>query len=149
MALRKKITHEIYALTLSPPIRHGDAEYLYSGDKFLMRKILNRCTDHYMVYPEFDDSTRLHYHGTIIVKDIIKFHKHTKKMLKAHFNFIKLSKLKTFKDHLIWTYYMRKDWGINKVLFNRPVLPRHIKKRKPKNLMLSIDDLLVKYGKET
>lgn len=139
MALRKKIAkllpnanriallkkrQGLYALTLSPPIRHGDAEYLYDSDRYLIRKILNRCTDHYIVYPEFDKTCRLHYHGILQVKDMIKFHKHTRKALKAHFNFILVEALPSYKDHLQYMLYMRKDWGKVQGLFDRPILPR-------------------------
>jgi len=123
MALRKKCWDE-YAVTLSPRIRHGDTELLYNQDRFMIRRILNRCTDHYLVYPEVDKQCRLHYHGVIKVKDKIKFHRKTRSALKGSFGFIKIEKLKTFRDKLQWLLYMRKDWGQLSELWIKPIIPR-------------------------
>lgn len=126
MATAKNKTFEsrTYALTLSPPARWGDIELMYDADRFLIRRMLNRCTDHYIMYPDMDKNDRLHYHGIVVVKDYIKWNKETKTRLKAHFNFIKVEYISSHWRHVTWLLYSKKEWHWLSDLLDRPIMPR-------------------------
>lgn len=114
----------LIALTISPRPRLGDTTFHYDQDRFLIRKILNRCTDHYLIYPELDKNYRLHYHGVVFIKDKIKWFKSSKKTLEVHFGFIKVEVIPTFERHFGWIQYMRKDWWYCQEILETPILPR-------------------------
>lgn len=126
MDYRKKL----FSITISPRHRRGSDLFLYSGDKYIIRKLLNMCTDYYLIYPELDDSDRLHYHGIILVKDPIKWYRSVKRRLGYSMGFLKMSLLKTFQDRLKWMLYMKKDWSINEEVFESPILPLLSKRRR-------------------
>lgn len=101
----------IFAITISPPYRFSDPHALYFNDLLKIRRWVNRFSDHYAIWPEFTENARLHYHGVIKLRDPIKFYK-TKYKFDKLLGFVKIDKLKTFKDHLRWLFYCQKDYHL-------------------------------------
>lgn len=124
------MTYKKIALTISPKPRFGSALFHFYSDKDQIRKALNKCSDRYILYPEFDDGDRLHYHGCVIIKDPIKWYKSVKRDLQAFVGYIKTKRIKTHKLHVGWLLYSSKDWGYNQQIFEDPILPRTVRRRK-------------------
>lgn len=103
----------MYALTISPPHRK-DVKYWeqYEVDSDVIRRYLNQVSDHYIMYPEIATEGRLHYHGTIKLKDPVKWYKSIRATLNSILGFTCLKKLKTLQDVIKWNYYASKDWPI-------------------------------------
>lgn len=125
----------LVALTISPRLRLGDTCIQFNQDRFVIRKLLNRCTDHYMMWPELDRTYRLHYHGVVLIKDKYKWFKSCKKSLEMNLGYIKLSVITSFEDHLKWLLYSKKDQHWMKDLDMLPIKPRKLK-RKPKKKVI-------------
>ncbi len=99
-----------YGITISPKYRTIDPDILYNEDMRIIRRWMNRFSSHYVIVPEFAELTaRLHYHGTVIIADMIKFYK-TKYRIDKEIGFVKIDLLKTFKDHLRWNIYIYKNY---------------------------------------
>lgn len=103
------INNKKYSITISPPARLAmDPKVLYLRYKEMIESAFyNSCT--YQLYPEFDETHRLHFHGVYQIKDVIKFSK-TKHVLHK-IGFTKIKELKTFQDNLRWIIYCQKEWG--------------------------------------
>lgn len=106
----------LYALTISPPYRKARAEFLLKSDIFDITRLLNRCSKHWMMTPEFSEQSRLHYHGVVRIDDMIKWHKCIRGYL-GNIGFVKLDKLKDNKNHISWLMYCYKDWNTAKQVF--------------------------------
>lgn len=102
--------NRLYAITVSPPMRKCTPKFLYEDDVSEIRRWCNKWSSHYLMYPEFDLNSRLHYHGIIKAKDLTKMHK-TRAKFSRQVGFVKLKPLLTFNDHLKWLMYCRKDLG--------------------------------------
>lgn len=111
------------AITISPPQRfkkgtllRNPNRILYDEDIIQIKSILKyiRCST-YLIYPEFDKTGRLHYHGIINLdhNQRVRFFKYAQFKLKLiGFNLIK--PIDTFIDKLKWILYITKDWGTTK-----------------------------------
>lgn len=124
------------ALTISPPHRPGKKqELLYYDDYFFIQQ-LELCSDHFMVYPEFDSNGRLHYHGVIDVKDQIKWFKKVLPTLQRKVGFTCVKKLGSHKDKIGWIVYMSKDWYTSKGVLSleKPIMPCKLQKRREAKL---------------
>lgn len=97
----------LYAITISPPYSPEHIKHLHCQYTYEIRRWCNKFSKHYMMYPEFDDETRLHYHGVIRVEDWIKFHK-TRLTFQRTVGFVKIKPLTTFRRHLGWLMYCQK-----------------------------------------
>ncbi len=106
--LEKNTLIRIYGITISPPFRNYSPEFLYNKDTPIIIRWLKRFSKHYIMFSEFDDSSRLHYHGTIYIDDITKFHK-TRYNFSERVGYVKLDLLKKNKNLLTWTMYIRKQ----------------------------------------
>lgn len=113
------------ALTISPPLRFGSGtklrnpnKYLYQEDMRQLKAIFKyiRCGT-YIVWPEFDEKGRLHYHGTISfdVNQWVRFHKYAIHKLRL-IGFCDTKILKTFTDKLRWLLYCRKTWNTSSMI---------------------------------
>lgn len=118
-----------FFITISPSYRSAAPKVLYAQDMFLIHKYLNPCSDHYILYPEFSDESRLHYHGIILFKDVIKFHK-TKHLIDKTIGFTKIVRLKSHEDHLRVLIYSMKGWPATRSLLGAPIMPKKNKKIK-------------------
>lgn len=154
-----------YAITISPPYKaYNSPSFLYNGDKPLITKYLNRFSNHYCIYPELDNNNRLHYHGIIDIKDMIKF-RHIKYEMDRILGFIKIDKFieknnKTkFQHKLTFLIYSMKQWPLNKDYFIKPIIYKKLQRRRrqkeskdiiqPKDIitMLDINNLdYIKYN---
>lgn len=125
------------AITISPPTRQ---KYLcnsnpnrmqYDDDKAIIKSVLSYNKIYkYIIFPEFDEKGRLHYHGIIDLDNTryIRFHKHAIHKLKQ-IGFVDISLLKEFKNNLRQCIYMQKDWGMTKQILDisYPILHRRDK----------------------
>lgn len=98
----------VYAITISPPYRKRSPDYLYSDDKLVIRRLLNKCSRHYLLYPEFDERSRLHYHGIVYIHDLVKWHKHVKHNIDRMIGFTLIKKIRTIDEHIGWINYCKK-----------------------------------------
>ncbi len=112
--LKKNI---LYSITISPSYRLSDPLFLYNKDIPLIIRWFRKFSKHFILFTEIcESSSRIHYHGTISIFDIIKFHR-TRYNIQKNIGFIKLKRLNTTLDLLRWTYYIRKDYHSNYKLF--------------------------------
>lgn len=127
----------VMAITLSPPAFTGDFVERYHTE-FLpeLVRFLRRCSKRYMVYPEFTDMGRLHFHGLFYIHDKTAMLKGLPRLQKL--GFIKLDKIKTFGDHLRWVIYMSKERAtLGALKIEEPIYPKKHKRSKKK-----LDELL-------
>lgn len=132
-------TPKIYSITISPPYRLFSPEYLYNEDIPKIRRWFKKFSKHFILFAEFDESSRIHYHGTIYIDDLIKFHK-TRYHFQYRVGFVKTKLLRTFIDLLRWTYYIRKDYHLMykdfPFIMHTAVTKRIIIKLPPKQLTI-------------
>lgn len=102
--------HRYYAITISPRRYDGSQGFIYESHKTDIRKWLNKFSQHWLLYPEFDMSTRLHYHGVVQVTDLTKFHK-TRHSFSRLVGFVCIKPLTNAIDHISWLQYCKKDYG--------------------------------------
>lgn len=110
-----------YFITISPPYRAMNPSILYQQDIYIIRQYLNRCSDHYILYPEFSKQSRLHYHGIIRITDLIKWHKQ-KPMFDKVLGFSKIDLIKSHKEHLRSLVYSMKEWPATSSLLKEPII---------------------------
>jgi len=138
---------DLIAVTISPPTSYLTPSFNYNDEITYLIKTIRRFSKHYIIYPELDDSARLHYHGIISIDDPIKYFQSGMSRLKrmprqvTQYNIVKqcficIKKLKTRLDHLKWLLYIRKNWYITKHVLNlkEPVYPKQIVKLKKQHL---------------
>lgn len=106
--------YSYYALTISPPVREKSPRYLYNGDKPILIRQLNRCSDHYILYPEFDPKGRLHYHGVVRLTSKTSWG-FVKSTIQSMIGFSCLKQIKTHGEHIGWLNYCRKEYDAVKL----------------------------------
>jgi len=121
----------LYFVTISPRYRPSNPLALYNDDISDIRRYFNRMSRHYILYPEWDAYSRLHYHGIITIHDTMKLHKQ-KYLLDRVLGYTMFKPIKTFDDHLKTLYYSMKDWPKNSVYFKTPILYCTLKRNKIK-----------------
>lgn len=109
-----------YAFTLSPPNRligtklKNFNRILYDSDRLALNSILmyNRIK-RFIIYPEFDEKGRLHYHGNITVNNTqkVRLFKHAMCKMRS-IGFVDLKPLESFNDKIKWICYCKKQWHI-------------------------------------
>ncbi len=77
-----------------------------------IHEVISPFSTEYDIYPEFDDSGRLHFHGVFSCKDKVKFYK-TQNRLKKH-GFVKYEGHVTDK----WLDYCKKDLLTTREVFD-------------------------------
>ncbi len=131
---------KIWSITVSSPYRHFRPKYLYQEDIPIIRRWFRSFSKHYILFTEFDDSSRIHYHGTIYIHDMIKFHK-TRYAFTSRVGFVKIKQLRTPMDLLKWNFYIRKDYYLMYNEFPLVIHTKIIKKFiKPKHIPKTIMD---------
>jgi len=115
-----------YALTISPPKRSDYKSFRnpyaiqYIEDCSFIRSILayNKIY-RYILYPEFDDKQRLHYHGvmTLDYTQKTRVYKHAMHKLQQ-LGFVDIKPLYTFLDNLRWVIYMKKSFGFTSTVLD-------------------------------
>lgn len=105
-----------YFITVSPRERFQNPKLLYYNDIRIMRPILNKCSDHYLIYPEFSSKSRLHYHGIIRITSDYKWHANMWR-LKAYLGFVCMEKIEDHMQHMRCMIYSSKDYWKNRNIF--------------------------------
>lgn len=127
-----------YFITISPPRRALAPSILYQQDIYVIRQYLNRCSDHYILYPEFSNKSRLHYHGIVRITDIIKWHKQKHQFDKV-LGYTQIDLLKTHKDHLRSLVYSMKEWPATSALLKEPIIYKSNKVIKREKVLNELD----------
>lgn len=99
----------LYAITITPRYRMVAPTVLHRNYEQRIVRLLNKVSNHYLLYPEFSKDSRLHYHGVIQIKDLIKWH-HIKHEV-DQIGFTHTNKFKSHIEHLRWLYYCKKEEG--------------------------------------
>lgn len=135
MDLRMATRHDrLYAITITLPPSHNRAIFDHNGWIRPIRRWLNMVSNHYCIYPELADLTgRLHYHGVILINDMIKF-KHIKTSIDKNIGWVKIDKLKTYGDHLRWLMYCMKEWAGNSRMFKQPIMYARLRRAEPREI---------------
>jgi len=125
------------ALTISPEQRvevkaNGlnleEVRQRYLKDCYCLHTALNRCSNNYTIYPEFDDKGRLHYHGIVFVHSLIAMKLETNPVLQDKLGFICIK----YDPDEKWDQYCEKEWEITKEILDITDPIRHIDLRKLK-----------------
>lgn len=119
MGLRK---YQAYAITWSPPDNADSVmkRYKYLVDVFQYH--MSYCAQHYIMYPEFA-GTRLHFHGTLVFSDHIKFVRSIKHIL-SKIGYLCIKPLESLRDKIKWNCYCRKEWSDTQLILrlSKPIL---------------------------
>lgn len=99
---------ELYALTISPPENKYSIDFNYNSYQRIIVVELRKACKHFCIVPEFSETGRLHFHGIIRIDDEIKFYRRVNYILR-NIGFVKLTKIKTFADHMRYMLYMYKE----------------------------------------
>lgn len=118
---------EEIALTISPPQRQigRDQPYktlgdMYNIDRATIRSCMERASEEYTIYPEFDLAGRLHYHGIVRIINKVQWYKITCPTLKR-LGFICVKPKPDDK----WKAYIEKEWEITRQVLklDSPIQP--------------------------
>lgn len=98
-----------YTFTLNPKEQHFGRECRFN---FMYKHIFNilQCLHScdYVLYPEISKLGRIHYHGTIVINDVVEFYVYDIPFLMDRFTF----EIDTITDDDKWTKYMTKQQAI-------------------------------------
>lgn len=102
---------EKYAITVTfAKLIHKTPKGMFRETIQHLQKTLAKSCD-YEIYPEFRIVTGdIHYHGTIAIKDKIKWYKQTLPSLKR-MGYVKVKKIDDLQG---WTKYLQKEYSITK-----------------------------------
>lgn len=133
-------------ITVSPPLRSiRDQSSIYQDDLLYLAKV-RLCSKHYVIYPEFDSSGRLHYHGIMRIDDKIKWYKSVLPMLRKCLGFVCIKQINTIKDKINIILYITKDWSVTKEILylEVPIMPSK-RKREIKVESSQLDEGITKW----
>lgn len=96
----------VFGLTISPPPSKLTLdEELLRVWYYRIYRILNIFSDKWVLYPELDESARLHFHGYFNVTDMVKYKRNINRL--REYGFIKIET--KFRDFVNWQRYCMKD----------------------------------------
>ena len=114
------------AITISPPNRVQYSKdknantNLFKSDEIFIDSIMKyiKCYN-YIIYPEFSEKGRLHYHGVIDLdrNQYIRYMKYAQHKL-PKIGHVDIKPLETFIDNLKWTIYITKEWGMTREILD-------------------------------
>lgn len=119
-------------ITISPPTSLLSLRYRLQHYHDLLDPILRRMSKSYILYPEFDEKGRLHFHGFLHGFDNIKYIATNYKLNRI--GWTKIDKLKTFKDNLRTVLYCQKEWRKTTQIFKcigidiEPLFKKHLRR---------------------
>lgn len=123
------------ALTISPPHSMLSVPYRCQDYYNKIDDILRQICKSYIMYPEFADDGRLHFHGVCRGWDKIKYHKWQYKLYKLLGQY----KVTNMNNPLEWVLYCQKEWRHTSTVFSHcgveqlhPLEKKN--KRKPKEI---------------
>ena len=94
------------AITISPPARQGRCLRFRLQDYWdSIDVVLRRMCKSYILYPEFDDNGRLHFHGMVGDFDKCKYFCWKYKLDRIGFTCVK-----PITNSLVWMLYCQKNW---------------------------------------
>lgn len=99
---------ETVFITISPPTSLLKLGYRHQDYYDRIDPVLRRIGKSYILYPEFDDKGRLHYHGFIHGYDQIKYFATAHKLNRI--GWTKIDKIKSWLDNLRLVIYCQKQW---------------------------------------
>lgn len=107
--------HPVYGITLSPkPTRGTTLDLaLYFGWVIRIHDILTTFCSDWCIYPEFDACARLHFHGIMHIKDLVKYYRVINKL--RTYCFIKVEPV--LRNPTKWNDYISKDLQLTKDVF--------------------------------
>lgn len=122
--LARVLVSQSLALTVSPKPIVGDYLEKYHTEFLpIIVRFLRRCSKRYIMYPEFTDTGRLHFHGLVDVIDKVAFCKGIP--LLQRLGFVKIDKIRTLGDRLRWIIYISKDRAtLGALNIKEPIYPR-------------------------
>lgn len=143
--LKKSYVLPVMAFTLSPPMIVGDyCEHYHTTILPELVRFFRRCSKRYIVYPEFSDTCRLHFHGLLYVHDKTAMIKGLPRLQRL--GYIKMDKIKTYKDHLNWIVYISKERAhLDALKITEPIYPRKPIRSKKTLDSLKIETNLTRY----
>lgn len=142
---------QLYLLTISPPYRLGIAPnqyrtngFMYNDDKDKIIRILRRSCRNFQLWPEFDISGRLHYHGWISIHDMIKWKSTSTRQIRETLGFFKVDRMRGNSVERA-TEYARKEWEETKQILQieSPICPIKVSRKKPNNTNLGRQQELI------
>lgn len=113
--------NDLYALTITfKNLPHNiSAKAQFKGTYKTVCKTLEESTD-YEMFPEWRTTNNtIHYHGTIYIKDKIKWHKSTYSKL-SKMGFIKIKKVDELQG---WLEYCQKESAVAKEILKPVLIP--------------------------
>lgn len=96
-------------ITISPPPQPESPKDTYSRWYLPLIIKLKPCTTEFILYPEIDETGRLHYHGILTVKDWAQLYRYAYPYIRKNIGFIDIRKSKP--NRLGWLIYCMKNWA--------------------------------------
>lgn len=136
----------MYAFTLSPSPEYIRARTPMAQFQELLPYICRMkqsCAG--VITPELNLNGNIHFHGSILIKDKIKFYKHTLPMLKK----VGFCLMRRIDDMSKWTEYIKKDIEVMKGILDLESLPLDLEKIKYRQVQMlaepSLDHGILEY----
>lgn len=133
----------VRGITISPPPQPVGVTlttHYWNLKRWIMRT-LNRSCGYYILYPEITETGRLHFHGTVHIKNMVKWKRETSQWLRK-IGFIKLENFYTngIQGQMRWIMYCRKEFHQTQLVLDidRPILYD----KPPKKKAVPVDDAL-------
>lgn len=148
---RRDIYNKMF-ITISPPPRLGKPSVLYGDDMHVIQWVLRKIK-RYIIYPEFDEKRRLHYHGMIIMtaSERCTLYKECIPKLTSLLGYVDTSEPKNFNENLRTVLYCQKEWNDTKHILDieSPIFPKKKTKSQAKlsPLPSELDEGIFQYFK--
>jgi hypothetical protein len=99
----------VQLITISPPPQVESPKTTYFKWYIPLIIALKPATTMFVLYPELDETGRLHFHGIVYVKDWAKLFRHAYPWIRKNVGFIDIRKKANNK--LGWLMYCMKNWA--------------------------------------
>lgn len=100
-----------YAITLSPPFVANRPDWLWQEYRPIIDELIRPLCKSYIMYTEFSNEGRMHFHGVLHGYDKIKYYR-TKYKIHRAIGFSCIKPLISFKDKLQWMLYCQKGYRL-------------------------------------
>lgn len=99
----------VQLITISPPPQLESPKDTYYKWYLPLIIYLKPATSRFILYPELDETGRLHFHGIITVKDWSKLYRSSYPWIRKNVGFIDVRK--KANNRLGWLLYCMKNWA--------------------------------------
>lgn len=82
----------------------------------LIKWLASQDYEDYIFYPEYGSNHKLHFHGTVYYRNVLRFHAGLNDWIKTH-GFVDSKGIKSDMELLRWHWYTRKDAPDNDYLY--------------------------------